>query len=95
MKIEKLKVYLKLEEQGLKCTSEDFVPNMESYLKNCLAEVVDLKFVAPETFAKVSQVAKNFKSDLKKLWTKPKVLPTYLYYLQFLIIRMYIVCTYS
>ena len=44
-------------------------------MKNCLAEVVDLKFVAPETFAKVSQVAKNFKSDLKKLWTKPKVQP--------------------
>ena len=75
MKIEKLKVYLNLEEQGLKCTSEEFVPRMVSHLKECMAKIVDLNFVAPSTFEKIDQVAKNFKSDLYKLWKKPKVVP--------------------
>ena len=73
MRLQKLILFQKLLDRGIKPTSEEFEKNVVSLLHEKIVESVDFNHVSPDTLAKVDQVAKNFKSDMKKLWTRSDV----------------------
>ena len=73
MHFDKLLLFQKLLEKGIKPTgptSIDFEATVVSILHEKIREEVDLHLVAPETFAVVDRFAKNFKSEMKKLYTR-------------------------
>ena len=70
MRLEKLAFLKKIvEEYKINPPSSEFEQKAVTLLREKIAEETNLQYVAPETFSKVDQVAKNFKSDMKKLWT--------------------------
>ena len=76
MKVEKLKIFLKVLEDGIKITgptSDQFVPNVIKQLKSVISEETDLNYLDPKTFAQVTQLAKTFWSNLKILYRSSKV----------------------
>ena len=73
MHFDKLLLFQKLLEKGIKPTgptSIDFEATVVSILHEKIREEVDLHLVAPETFAVVDRFAKNFKSEMKILYTR-------------------------
>ena len=73
MHFDKLLLFQKLLEKGIKPTgptSTDFEATVVSILHEKIREEVDLHLVAPETFAVVDRFAKNFKSEMKILYTR-------------------------
>ena len=74
MKVEKLAVLKQIvEEHKINPPNSQFEEKVVSVFREKIAQEINLDYVAPETFAKVNQVASNFTSDMKKLWRSPKV----------------------
>ena len=73
MRLQKLAVFNKLLDQGVKPHSPEFEKCVASLLKEKINEEADLKYVSEETLGKVAQVAQKFKSDMKMMFTSPKV----------------------
>ena len=73
VRLEKLPLFQKLFDQGIKPNSENFIKVLVSMIKEKIAAKVDIKYVSEETFAKVDQIAKNFKTITKGDWTTKKV----------------------
>ena len=85
MRVEKLAILKKLvEECKIKPPSSEFEQKVVTLLREKIAEETNLQYVAPETFAKVDQVAKNFKSDMKKLWSTKVCILYHMSFLKFI-----------
>ena len=73
VRLEKLPLFEKLFELGIKPISDNFEETLVSLIKEKIAAKVDLNYVSPDTFAKVDQIAKNFKTITKKDWRSTAV----------------------
>ena len=51
----------------------EFESKVVSELKNEISKKVDLQYLAPQSFEKVDNLAKHFKSEMLILWRSPKV----------------------
>ena len=81
MRIDKITVLKEIVElHKINPPSPDFENKVVSVLREKIAQETNLDYVAPETFAKVDQVASNFTSDMKKLWRSPKVCVHFIFY---------------
>ena len=73
MYYEKWDLLTKLLGKGIKPTNPDFEKSVVSLLKEKIALEIELIHVSPETNAKAEQQARDFKHEMKKLWTSKSV----------------------
>ena len=73
MRVNKLYIFKKLLDQNIKPPSSEFESKVVSELKNEISKKVDLQYLAPQSFEKVDNLAKHFKSEMLILWRSPKV----------------------
>lgn len=76
MYYEKWDLLTKLLGKGIKPTNPEFEKSVVSLLKEKIGLEFHLDYVSPETLAKVDQQAKDFKHEMKKLWSS-KTVSTY------------------
>ena len=69
IRVEKLLLFDKLINQGIKPNSEKFQACVISLLKDKIAEEIDLKFVGPDTFTKVETDAQKWSSLMRIQYT--------------------------
>ena len=69
MIISKLEVFNKVLAKGIKPTSPDFLKSVVSEIKQIIESAgVNLLYVAPETLAKIDEIAQHFKSKTHVDW---------------------------
>ena len=77
MRVNKLYIFKKLLDQNIKPPSSEFESKVVSELKNEISKKVDLQYLAPQSFEKVDNLAKHFKSEMLILWRSSKVSPVH------------------
>ncbi len=74
MRLEKLPIFKKLLDSGIKPTAANFESALVAEIKSKIAVEVDWKYVSPETKAYVDQIAQLFASKMGMDWrSKTKV----------------------
>ena len=72
MRFEKLPLFNKLVAKNILPTSPFFQSSALSEIENSVLQEVDREYLAPETFAKIKQAAKNFKYSILSIWKNKK-----------------------
>ena len=72
MRFEKLPLFNKLVAKNILPTSPFFQSSALSEIENSVLQEVEREYLAPETFAKIKQAAKNFKYSILSIWKNKK-----------------------